>query len=401
MKNNDQIQVLRDTAETLRCVAATGKDGPAGPGHRAVLNTILQQARTLAWAEAGSLYILEKGQLQFLAAQNDRLPLTQITQLLLDRQMPASAESLAGFVASSGRIMKIDDAETLADDAPFRINRDLDADTGYRAKSILAIPLTCPDGRVIGVLELFNRLGPEGTVIPFPSADDPGVLSLAAMAAVAIHNTLLQNQLKQVYLDTILRLSVVVELRDNETPEHIHRISHTSALLARTMNLTEQEVDLFQCASPMHDIGKLVIPDAILHKPSRLTPEERKVVEQHPLMGAEILGKTRNSALVRTGHDIALSHHERWDGRGYPHRLKGDQIPLCGRIVGLADVLDALLSNRCYKKAFSPAVAAETIRLERGKHFDPDVADAFSSIADTILASYVAEPTTPLSVPAN
>jgi len=400
MTTDEQIQMLRDTAKALRCPPAAGHDAPAAPDRRAILNAILQQARTLAWAEAGSLYVLEKGQLRFLAAQNDRLPLADITRLLLDREMPASAESLAGFVASSGRIMKIDDTDALTENTPFRVNRDLDTDTGFRAKSILAIPLRCPDGQVVGVLELFNRLGPDGDAVPFPSSEDPGILSLASMAAVAVHNTLLQAQLKQAYVDTMLRLSVLVELKENETAEHLHQVSRTSVLLAQAMGLSDKDAQLLKRASPMHDVGKVAVPDTILRKPARLTPTEREVVEKHPLMGAEILGESAGNDVTAAARDIALSHHERWDGRGYPGRLKGEQIPLFGRIVGLADVLDALLSNRRYRRPFAPHVAAEAIRLERGKHFDPAVTDAFFRIADQVLATYEARAAEPSPVPA-
>jgi len=400
MTINEQIQMLHDTAQTLRNTASASEGAAAAPDRRAILNTILQQARTLAWAEAGSLYILEKGQLRFLAAQNDRLPLADITRLLLDREMPASTESLAGFVASVGRATKIDDTDALTGNEAFRVNRDLDADTGFRAKSILAVPLRCPDGEVIGVLELFNRIGPDSNAVPFPSVDDPAILSLASMAAVAVHNALLQAQLKQAYVDTMLRLSAVIEFKENETVDHLRQVSNTSVLLAEAMDLSANDVRLLKRASPMHDVGKVAIPDTILCKPARLTVEERKIVETHPLMGAEILGEAEGNEVTLAARDIALSHHERWDGRGYPHRLKGEQIPLHGRIVGLADVLDALLSHRRYKQPFTPDVAVEAIRLERGKHFDPDVADAFFSISDRLLATYNTVPQ-PSAVPAN
>jgi putative two-component system response regulator len=198
---------------------------------------------------------------------------------------------------------------------------------------------------------------------------------------------LLQERLKQAHLDALLRLSVAVEYRDSCTYDHIRRMAGTSALVARAMGLPEHEVELIKAASPMHDIGKIGIPDAILQKPGPLTPEERLVMEKHPQIGAEILGRSSNE-LVTAAREVALAHHEKWNGQGYPHRLSGDAIPISGRIVGLADVFDALASKRCYKAAMPLEKILEIISAERGKHFDPRCVDALMGTLEAVKKVY-------------
>jgi putative two-component system response regulator len=207
------------------------------------------------------------------------------------------------------------------------------------------------------------------------------------MAAVTIHNALLQEELRKAHLETVVRLSVAAEFRDDETSSHIRRISHTSALIAKALGLDSKQVQLIRYASPMHDVGKIGIPDAILSKPGKLTSDERIAMMEHSAIGPEILGDPL-SEVMTLARQIALTHHERWDGKGYPDGLAGEQIPLCGRIVAVADVFDALVSKRCYKEAMPIDQAMEQIRKERGQAFDPAVVEAFFASLDDILAFY-------------
>jgi len=388
------VQVLHDAADVLKGLLEIGVNLSAMPDRQKMLEMILLEARKLACAEAGSLYVLRDGRLRFVAAQNDRLPESDISDVFLGAEIPVTTDSLAGFVASTVQVVNIPDADHLADNWPFRINRDFDASSGYHTRSVLAIPLRRPDGSCVGVLELLNRLDPEGGAVAFPNAEGSGILSLASMAAVTISNALLQEELKAAHLDTIIRLSVVVEHRDNVTAQHVRRISRTARLIAETMKLDQRQVELIECAAPMHDVGKVGIPDAVLHKPGPLTPEERRIIEQHALIGADILGHPHND-LIATAHDIAVSHHERWDGGGYPYGLTGTEIPLSGRIVALADVLDALLARRCYKDAYSEGTALDIIRSESGKQFDPTVVEAFFRVADRVLEPYLSQTASP------
>lgn len=194
----------------------------------------------------------------------------------------------------------------------------------------------------------------------------------------------LQN-LQQASLDTIVRLARASEYKDEDTGMHIQRMSHYAAAVARKMGLPDEEADNILYAAPMHDIGKIGIPDSILLKPDRLTETEWDVMKQHTVIGACIL-EGSGSPLVEYGRIIALTHHERWDGSGYPLGLAGEDIPLIGRITSLSDVFDALVSRRPYKDPISVEETCAMMEAGRGKHFDPKVLDAFLAIVDEVAA---------------
>ena len=193
------------------------------------------------------------------------------------------------------------------------------------------------------------------------------------------------EHIKSASLETIYRLSRAAEYKDEDTGAHIQRMSYYAAAVANKMGLSEIEVENLLYAAPMHDIGKIGIPDRILLKPGKLDDEEWVIMRQHTIFGAKIL-EGSDTEFVKLGAIIALSHHEKWDGSGYPRNLKGDAIPLTGRITAIADVFDALTSNRPYRKEpFSTEQAFAMIKDGIGTHFDPAVAEAFFSIRDEIL----------------
>ncbi len=193
------------------------------------------------------------------------------------------------------------------------------------------------------------------------------------------------NRLKEASLEVIWRLTAASEHRDNETGAHIKRMSHYAAAIARKMGLKRKAVETLLLAAPMHDIGKIGIPDGILLNTGKLGEKEWEIMKSHTIIGADILAGS-NIDLVKMGRVIALTHHEKWDGSGYPRGLQGRKIPLVGRIVALADVFDALTSKRTYKEAFSVEKSNRIISEGKGAHFDPDVVEAFFAIQDTILA---------------
>jgi hypothetical protein len=359
----------------------------ASRDQRSMLEAILTESRAATGAEAGSLYLAWNGKLKFVAAQNDQMNAYDIDHHLLGEEIPISMDSLVGFVASSGQAMNIPDTHRLPEGTPFRINRDLDARTGYCANNILAIPLRCPDGEQIGALELFNHRDADGRQSPFGDEAIDAVTTLASAAAIALHNAHLKEHLREAHLDTILCLSTVAEYRDADTAQHVQRVSRCSELTAAALGLNADQVALIRYASPMHDVGKVAIPDAILLKPGYLTPGQRKVMERHAQIGAEILGRA-DDPILAVAREIALSHHEHWDGQGYPQGIKGMDIPLYARIVGLVDVFDAVVSRRCYKEACSLDTALAILDEDSGKHFDPDVVRAFVSALPEILKSY-------------
>jgi putative two-component system response regulator len=187
------------------------------------------------------------------------------------------------------------------------------------------------------------------------------------------------------HLDTVERLAIVAEYKDRVTARHIERMSHYCAVIARGLKLPPGEVELIQHASRMHDLGKIAVPDGILAKPGSLNTSEWVVMREHAAIGGSILADSE-SELLKAGRIIALSHHERWDGSGYPQGLKGDAIPLWGRICAVADTFDAVTSERSYKPAYSNDIALTILREERGRQFDPRVVDAFLEHLDEILA---------------
>ena len=184
------------------------------------------------------------------------------------------------------------------------------------------------------------------------------------------------EELRHTRLQVVQRLGMAAEYRDEETGNHILRMSHISALLARAIGWSKADCDLMLNASPMHDIGKIGIPDAILLKPGKFEPHEWEIMKTHATIGGKLLDGD-GSDLMRMAREIAISHHEKWDGSGYPGGLAGEAIPQSGRIAALADVFDALTSVRPYKKAWTVEAAVDLIKDTRGKHFDPDLVEAF------------------------
>lgn len=192
-------------------------------------------------------------------------------------------------------------------------------------------------------------------------------------------------KIKEQERETIFCLAKAAEYRDPETGAHIQRMAHYSKHIARVMGLTVQQQDALLEAAPMHDIGKVGIADAILLKPGKLSPAEFELMKQHAVIGYELLSNS-SSPLLKVAAEIAHTHHEKFDGSGYPRGLAGEDIPLFGRIVAVADVFDALTSERPYKRAWSIEDATEFLRSGSGKHFDPVCIEAFFSDFDEILA---------------
>jgi len=185
-----------------------------------------------------------------------------------------------------------------------------------------------------------------------------------------------QRKSYQAHLDTMRRLAIAAEYKDEGTAEHILRMSYYSAILAKGMGLSPGEVELIKNTSPMHDVGKIGIPDGVLLKPGQLDEKEWEVMKQHTVIGSRILSGS-TSELLQMGEIIAMSHHEKWDGSGYPEGLEGEAIPLYGRIVTVADVFDALTTVRPYKKRLTNEDAYEIIKNGSGTHFDPKVVEVF------------------------
>jgi len=194
-----------------------------------------------------------------------------------------------------------------------------------------------------------------------------------------------ERRVRAAFLEAIRRLTIAAESKDQDTADHIERIGLYSGLLGRKIGMTPGESERLRHAAPMHDVGKIGVPDAILLKPGKLTDEEWVIMRSHTTHGAEILGGS-DSPVLQLAERIALSHHERWDGGGYPHGIAGEEIPLEARICAVVDFYDALTMDRPYRSAIPPGEVLEMMREQRGKHFDPDTLDVFIEVHPEIEA---------------
>lgn len=193
-----------------------------------------------------------------------------------------------------------------------------------------------------------------------------------------------RRRTQQAHLDTIFRLALASEFKDGDTGAHIQRIGDVAALLAESLGMDSRDVKILRYACPMHDVGKIGVPESILGKPGKLSVEEWDIMKQHTVVGARLL-EGSPSEFLQVGEVIARSHHEKWDGTGYPEGLAADNIPIWGRICAIADVFDALTSDRPYREAIPSHEALDTIKAGRGSHFDPQLVDLFVDKFDDIL----------------
>ena len=355
-----------------------------------LLDRVLSEARYLTRADAGSIYLVQGDTLSIEYVQNDTLKkrdpasnryLYQKQEIVIDQ------ESLAGYTALTKRPLVVDDAYEIPEDKPYSFNRSFDRQAGYRTGAIISLPLVTSRDRVIGVLQIINPRDEKNGVKPFTRDHLLMVSYLAFHAAIAIEKAKMTREI-------ILRMIKIAELRDpKETGSHVNRVGAYSIeiyhrwALDRGISLKEikKTKDLLRIAAMLHDIGKIGISDAILKKNVELSGKEFDEVKKHTLFGAELF-ENAGSEWEELAAEVALNHHERWDGTGYPGRKGGRDIPLIARIVALADVYDALVSKRSYKDSWNEEKILEFIRREKGKHFDPTVVDTFFLIYDIIKA---------------
>jgi HD-GYP domain-containing protein (c-di-GMP phosphodiesterase class II) len=334
------------------------------------LDIVLSQVITQLQVDAAGILLLDPtGQmLEYRAARGFRTPAMPMQRVDL-------IDSLAGRVATERHSLFVDQLREMD---PGQHPVQLAA--GEDFVSYYGIPLITK-GKVRGVLEIFHRV----PLLPYPEWTN-FLEALAGQAAIAIDNAILFEslqrtnfELEQAYDATIEGWSHALDLRDRETEGHTLRVTETALNLARHMDVEEDKLIHMRRGGLLHDIGKLGVPDDILLKPGPLTGEEWRVMRMHPQFAYEWLSPI---PYLRKAVEIPYCHHERWDGNGYPRRLKGDAIPLTSRIFTVADVWDALTSNRPYRKAWSVEKALEYIQRKRGSHFDPDVVDVFIQNTD-------------------
>jgi putative nucleotidyltransferase with HDIG domain len=239
-----------------------------------------------------------------------------------------------------------------------------------RVRAVMCVPLRTTDD-VLGALYVDSLSAPGR----FSEADLELLAAVGNQAGVALHRVRLMGELERLLIDTIRAIAATIDAKDGYTHRHSERVAALARRLAQEVGLTEDEQHTAQLAALLHDVGKIAVPDSILNKPGRLTPEEFEEMKQHPLHGARILANIQSPSVTAVLPGVQY-HHERWDGEGYPEGLRGDAIPLLARLLGVADFLDALTSARSYRTAMSIDDAVALIRKSAGTHFDPGIAAA-------------------------
>lgn len=262
-----------------------------------------------------------------------------------------------------------------------RFHKETDARTGYTTKSIIAIPLKTTEWKKIGVFQCVNKIAKNSE---FKSIDMSRMKMIGGYMASTLELYHLYRDIEETQKEIIATMGEAGEFRSKETGNHVKRVAKYSSILARLAGLGEDEAQLIEIASPMHDIGKVAIPDAILNKPGKLTVEEFEIMKTHAEIGREILAHSKRK-IIQAAAIVAGEHHEKYNGKGYPHGKSGEEIHIYGRITAIADVFDALGSDRCYKEAWELDRILELFRAERGEHFDPRLVDLFFENLDMFL----------------
>lgn len=245
-----------------------------------------------------------------------------------------------------------------------RFNPEVDKKTGYTTKSMMVIPMPDNNGEIIGAFQVINHQGEKGV---FDDRDMERLMLASTYAAETLVSAKLTQEIEDTQKEVIFTMGSVGESRSKETGNHVKRVAEYSKILALAYGLNDKEAELLKQVSPMHDIGKVAIPDSILNKPGRFNAQERIIMDTHASLGFEML-KNSDRPLLKAASIVAYEHHEKWNGSGYPNRLKGENIHIYGRITALADVFDALGSDRCYKKAWDDERIFNLFKEERGEH---------------------------------
>jgi len=380
-----------------------------------LLERILFEARKVVNADAGSIYVTvptEKGEegtekLGIKYSQNDTFQkdlqpgqkmIYSIFSVLINEK------SISGYCALKKTLINVPDMYNIPPEAPYSFNSSFDMITGYKSVSSLTIPLVSTEKRLMGVIQVMNSKNKEGNIIPFSSDDEILLTHFATNASTVLQRAYITRAM-------ILRMIKMSELRDpKETGTHVNRVAGYAVDIydrwAYHQKIPQGERDKFRdilkISSMLHDVGKVAISDAILKKPARFTPEEYLIMQNHTVYGARLFTDA-SSPIDMLAMDIALTHHENWDGTGYPGWVdpangsvsraddegkplgrKGEEIPFGGRIVAIADVYDALCSKRVYKEPWSEDDVLNEMRKLSGSKFDPELLEIFFEVLPDI-----------------
>jgi len=394
------MDVLREFLEFIEY----SKPQPVGE----LLSRVLLKSRRLTDAEAGTVFIVRgRGRLKQLEAadtQNDRLELESGNFVV-----PINTSSIAGYTAATGETVIVADLYNIPQELPFRFDPSFDRDHGYESRSMLSFPLLNHDRHVIGVVQLLNRLDPSGggpvpfereqadLIVPFNHIVGGAIERADMVDRISAQNVrlrdrnrllreqrariaALQDETEEAFQLSINLLSRAAELHDENTAQHVERVNEYSYFLAVKLGMPKKFCEEIRYSAQLHDVGKMSVNAAILRKDGPLDDDERGEMMRHPEYGFQILSA---SDRLQMAAEIALNHHEQWDGGGYPVGLKGMEIPISARIVALADVYDALRSTRPYKVGFTHEEARRIVldgdhRFDPTSHIDPGLLEIFA-----------------------
>lgn len=373
-----------------------------------LLDKVLQKSRLLTRAEAGTIFTVHKrGSQRWLepaSVQNDAIKVKRA-----DFIVPIGPGTIAGHVAHSGKMVRIDDVYAIPKRSPFTFDPSREH-KDYKTRSMLCFPLKNYDDEVIGVVQLINaRPRPGRPPVPFAKSLEDLIWPVARVVGGSIERAamldeiraknvklrdrnrqldaqrtrieLLQAETEEAFQMSVRLLARAAEIHDEETGNHIVRVNEYSYYIARELDMPQAWCDEIRFSAQLHDVGKMSVDSAVLKKRGRLDPAEREEINRHTVYGHQIL---EASPRLLMGAEIALYHHEKWDGSGYPNGVAGDRIPLSARIVQIADVYDALRSERPYKPAFSHEKAVRILtegdeRINPTADFDPSLIALFAS----------------------
>ena len=358
MREEKKGESVLDAARLLELIFVYIAEVSARKDYDEVILLLADMGKMLSGADRCSVWVID---------EDGKTITTKVAQGIELFTMPISS-GIVGDAIRTGTHYIIDDVYE-----DTRFNKEIDKHTGYRTKSMMVVPMSDRDGNVIGAFQVMNK---KDDAQVFDQRDMERLTLATTYAAETILATQLATEIEETQKEVVFTMGAIGESRSKETGNHVKRVAEYSKLLAQLVGLDESEAELLKQASPMHDIGKVAIPDAILNKNGRFNEEERRIMDTHAELGYEIL-KNSQRKILQAAAIVAHQHHEKWDGSGYPQGLAGEDIHIYGRITAVADVFDALGSDRVYKRAWSDERIAALFQEERGRHFDPNLVDLF------------------------
>jgi len=367
-----EVELVRLRMEEMGALLEVGRVVSSTLDLRELLTKIMSTATKVMRCETSTVYLVDEqtNELYFHIVSGD----PNVGAKLQEIRLPMGT-GLAGWCAQNNKPVIVPDTEK-----DPRFFKGADKKSGFVTRSMICVPMRLKD-RVVGVLQVLNRTGD----IPFNDHDLETLENVANQAVSAIENARLYENIQKVYLSTIEVLATAIDAKDPYTQGHSRRVTQYSVAIAEELNLSPKEVESIRYAGLLHDVGKIGIKDSIIRKPGRLTDEEYAIIKKHPAIGAKILRPVDFLADKIPG---VLHHHEYYDGRGYPEHLTGENIPLAGRIICVADAFDAMTTNRPYRKGLTVKTAVGELQKFSGKQFDPVCVEAFIRAFDRKLFQY-------------